>query len=481
MLTNRKRRGPALDPGASPSFSGGLAGLSVLSLVVGAAAGLGAVAFRTLIALFHNLFFLGRVSVAYDANAYTPASPWGPFVLFAPVTGAIFVTFLVKTFAPEAKGSGVPEVMDAAYHGKGVIRPVIALVKAVASSLGIGSGASLGREGPILQIGATLGSLAGRLVPVSERRRLTLIAAGASGGIAATFNTPIGGMLFATELILREASVRTLVPVMIASASGAYIGQLFFGVHPSFLFPLLGSPSFRLETPWLLGCYLGLGLLMGLASTVFIRTVYGLEDLAEALFKRNAYLRHMAGMLVFGALIVLLRARLGHYYVEGTGYAVVQDILSGRLTVAWLLVLLFGLKLLATGLALGSGGSGGIFSPSLFMGAALGTAYGLLLRYLFPGLGVSLPIFAVAGMAGFVAASTGAALAAAVMIFEMTLEFSIVVPILLTVALSYGLRKLLCRESLYTMKLARRGRGIPEEMLPPAFRGGAGDRPPTAF
>jgi CIC family chloride channel protein len=434
-----------------------------LSLAVGCASGLGAVAFRTLIALFHNLLLLGRFSLVYDANAHTPPSPWGPVVLLAPVAGAVVVTFLVKTYAPEAKGSGVPEVMDASYYGRGVIRPRVGLVKALASSLGIGSGASVGREGPILQIGATVGAAAGQVLAMPVRQRVILIAAGAAGGISATFNTPIGGVLFATELILREATVRTLVPIMIASAAAAYVGQLFFGLHPSFLFPVYGAAVFRAESLGGLGAYAGLGVLTGLAATLFIRTVYGLEDAWSRLARKNAYIRHMSAMLLVGAAMVVLQARFGHYYVEGTGYATVQDVLAGKLAGPGLLVLLLVMKMAATGLSLGSGGSGGIFSPCLFMGATLGLAYGLGLQSVLPSLGASLPIFAIAGMAGFVAAATGAALAAAVMIFEMTLEFSLVVPILLTVALSYGVRRLLCRESFYTMSLARRGRPIPEE------------------
>jgi CIC family chloride channel protein len=448
----------------------------MLSVAVGCASGLGAVAFRGLIALFHNLFFLGRLSVVYDANVHTPPSAWGAFVLFAPVAGAVLVTFLVRTYAPEAKGSGVPEVMDASYYGRGVIRPRVAVVKALASSLGIGSGASVGREGPILQIGATVGAAAGRVLAMPVRQRVILIAAGAAGGISATFNTPIGGVLFATELILREATVRTLVPIMIASASATYVGQLFFGVHPSFLFPVFGAAFFRSESLGTLGAFAGLGVLTGLAATLFIRAVYGLEDAFATLVAKNAYLRHMAGMLLLGAAMVLFQARYGHYYVEGTGYATVQDVLAGRLLLPGLLVLLFAMKLLATALSLGSGGSGGIFSPCLFMGATLGLAYGLCLRSLFPPLASDLPIFAIAGMAGFVAAATGAALAAAVMIFEMTLEFSLVVPILLTVALSYGLRRLMCQQSFYTMKLTRRGRPIPEEASFPAAEPDPGGR-----
>ena len=216
--------------------------LYALSVVVGAVAGLGAVAFRGLIAVVHNLFFLGRFSWSYDANAHLPASPWGAFVILVPVAGAFGVAFLVKNFAPEAKGHGVPEVMDATYYHEGIIRPVVAVIKALASALSIGTGGSVGREGPIIQIGAAFGSTVGRLIAMPRWKRITLVAAGAGGGIAATFNTPIGGILFAIELILHEVSVRTLVPVGIATITATYIGRYFFGLNPSFVIsPLPGS------------------------------------------------------------------------------------------------------------------------------------------------------------------------------------------------------------------------------------------------
>lgn len=188
--------------------------LWTLSILVGIVAGLGAVAFRVLIGFFHDLLFLGRLSVAYDANTHTPRSPWGPLVVFVPVAGALGVAFLVRNFAPEAKGHGVPEVMDAVYNRKGVIRPAVSVVKALASGLSIGSGASIGREGPIIQIGSSFGSTIGQLLRLSAWQRITLIAAGAGGGIAATFNTPVGGVLFAVEIVTHEVSARTLVPVV---------------------------------------------------------------------------------------------------------------------------------------------------------------------------------------------------------------------------------------------------------------------------
>ena len=199
------------------------------ALAVGVIAGLGAVVFRGMIGGFHNLLFLGRWSFAYDANVHTLASPWGAGIILVPVLGAIGVAFLVKTFAPEAKGHGVPEVMEAIYYKDGRIRPIVALVKSVASALSIGSGGSVGREGPIIQIGAAFGSTLGQLISMPARQRVILIAAGAGGGIAATFNTPIGGIAFAMELMMTSAGAQSLLMVALSCATATYIGRLFLG------------------------------------------------------------------------------------------------------------------------------------------------------------------------------------------------------------------------------------------------------------
>jgi CIC family chloride channel protein len=437
---------------------------SLLAVVIGAVAGLGAVAFRGLIALFHNILFLRTFSFTYDANVHTPASPWGIWVILIPVLGAFGVAFLVKNFAPEAKGHGVPEVMDAIYYNKGVIRPVVAVIKSLASALSIGSGGAIGREGPIIQIGSSFGSTLGQLIRLPMWQRITLVAAGAGGGIAATFNTPVGGVLFAVEIMMHEVSVRTLVPVAISTATATYLGRIFFGPHPSFIIPGFENHYFHLTNPAVLLTYVGLGILMGLVSALYIKSIYGFEDFFEKRIKGGYYVRHMSGMLVVGVMMFVLFRLFGHYYVEGVGYATVQDVLTGKNSVFLLLLLLAALKLLATALTLGSGASGGIFSPALFMGATLGGAYGILLQKIFPDLGVSAPAFAVAGMAGVVGGSTGAAMAAIVMIFEMTLDYSVIVPMTITVALSYEIRKLISRESIYTLKLVRRGHSMPESL-----------------
>ena len=438
----------------------GLVDLSVLAVVVGMITGVGAIAFRLLIGLIHNLLFLGQVSAFYDANLHTPPGPWGALVILVPVIGGLGVTFLVTTFAPEARGHGVPEVMDAIYYREGVIRPMVAAIKSLASALSIGSGASVGREGPIIQIGASLGSTLGQILPVTPWQRITLVAAGAGAGIAATFNTPIGGVMFAIELLMPEISVRTFLPVALATGTATFIGRLFLGMQPAFTILPAGAdadPSLLL-----LGLYGVLGVLVGVAATGFVRGLH----LAERVFDRigSSYLRHAVGMLVLGTLIYALQRAFGHYFVEGVGYSTIQDILFGQLGVPGLLFLLWVLKLAATSLSLGSGASGGIFSPSLFMGATLGGAFGALAQMLMPAAQVSVPAFAMVGMGAMVGGGTGAAMTAVIMIFEMTRDYDIVMPMIVAVALSIGVRRVLSRENIYTIKLVARRHFIPKAL-----------------
>jgi len=437
---------------------------SLLSVLIGVVAGLGAVVFRGLIALFHNLLFLGKLSVVYDATVHTPVSPWGGLVVLVPVLGGLCVVFLVKNFAPEAKGHGVPEVMDAIYYNRGIIRPVVAAIKSLASALSIGSGGSVGREGPIIQIGSSFGSTVGQVLRMPTWQRITLIAAGAGGGIAATFNTPVGGVIFAVEIVMHEVSVRTLVPVAISTATATYIGRVFFGPYPSFVIPAFETPYFHITNPLVLLSYVGLGLITGVVSAIFIKSIYGFEDFFEERIRGSYYVRHMVGMLLVGVMMYVLMINFGHYYIEGVGYSTIQDVLSGSQPQLYLLLLLIALKLVATSLTLGSGASGGVFSPALYMGATVGSAYGIILELFLPGFVLSPPAFAVAGMAGVVGGATGAAVAAIVMIFEMTLDYNVVIPMTITVAISYVVRKAFHQESIYTLKLVRRGHHMPEAL-----------------
>jgi chloride channel protein, CIC family len=437
--------------------------MALLALIVGIVTGIGAVVFRGLIGLIHNLMFLHQFSFTYDSSLFTPFNPWGPFVILVPIIGGIGVTWIVSNFAPEAKGHGVPEVMDAIYYQKGVIRPVVAVVKSIASALAIGSGAAVGREGPIIQIGSALGSTLGQIIRLQAGQRIVLVAAGAGAGIAATFNTPIGGVLFATELMLPEISVNTFLPVAVATGSATFIGRLFFGDQPAFSVPANLAPIPNdLNTALILLLYALLGVITAVAAAAFIRGLHLLEDGFDRIPGR--YTRHIAGMLLVGIMMYAFWTTRGHYYIEGVGYSSIQAILYYQIPGAGFLLVLMVSKLLATSISLGSGSSGGIFSPSLFMGASLGAAFASVVQIIFPGAPINVPAFAMVGMGAMVGSGTGAAMTAVTMIFEMTRDYQIVLPMILAVALALGVRRMLSAENIYTLKLVRRGHPIPKAL-----------------
>ena len=451
---------PSIDAASSRRAS--MLSLCMLALVVGVVTGYGAVAFRALVALIHNVAFYGVFSIDYDANLLTAPSTWGPLVILVPVIGGLFVVFLVNTFAPEAKGHGVPEVMNAIYFEQGRIRPMVALVKSVASSLSIGTGASVGREGPIIQIGSSLGSSIAQMFNLQTGQRITLLAAGAGAGIAATFNTPLGAVLFAIELMMPEVSTRTFLPVVIATGAATYIGRISFGLAPAFEVPLAAVPQVSAVDLQALIVYVVLGLLCGIAAWALIRSML----VTSTLFKNmpgNDYTRHAVGMLSIGILMYVLLLTGGNYYVDGVGYGVIQEILRGTMTSLPLLVILFFAKLYATSVSIGSGASGGVFSPSLFVGATLGAAVGVVGNMIFPDAGITPVEFALVGMGGVVAAGTGAAMTAIIMIFEMTRDYNIIVPLVVAVAIALGFRRMIISETIYTSKLVLRGRHIPKE------------------
>lgn len=465
----------------------------VLAFSVGCIAGLGAWVFRKMIGLVHNIFFMQESVLnfghagsifAYDANTHTPPPYNLPLVLIilSPIIGGLIVAFLVQNWAPEAKGHGVPEVMDAIHYKEGNIRPSVAGVKILASSFSIGSGGSVGREGPIIQIGSTFGSMVGVASGCSVAQRVTLIACGAAGGIAATFNTPIGGVVFAMELMLPASNSRTLMPLGITSVVATYIGRAAIGLHPAFDVPSLQNEATSIQNLLSLMWFVPFGVLVGLVSVLFVKGIYWSEDFFEAL-PGTYYTRHSLGMLVQGLLIYCMMVFSGHYYVQGVGYATIKDVLSWEAATQGsqtgsladigdtgvsnppFCMLLFLAKLLSTNVTIGSGASGGVFSPSLFIGATLGGVWGHIIAVVDPlgNAANSDPIQAcVAGMAGMVGGSTGASITAITMTFEMTRDYSTILPIIITTVLAHMTRKSISEDSIYTLKLVRRGHVVPE-------------------
>lgn len=440
----------------------GLVRLSVIAFCLGILAGFGAVLFRDLIGFVHNLAFRGELSIVHDVTIFTPPSPWGIGIVLVPVLGALLVNFLIVRWAPETRGSGVPQVMDAIYYNEGRIRPRVAAVKSLAAALSIGTGASVGREGPIIQIGAAIASWFGQVAPMAPWQRITLVAAGAGSGIAATFNTPIGGVMFAIEMMMPEVSTRTFVPVALATGAATFISRSLLGLEPAFHLPVLPHFTYDAASAMVLLLYAGLGVVVGVGAAAFVRGLaWSVKSFARI---PNSYLRHGLGMLGVGVMLYLLLVLFGRYYVEGVGYATIDTVLRGSLDLLPLLVFLFFAKLLATLLSLGSGASGGVFSPSLFLGAVAGAAFAIAAASLAPGLEISPISFAVVGMAAMVGGATGAAMTAVTMIFEMTHDFSIVMPMIVAVAVALGVRRVLSRENIYTINLLASRHFVPKAL-----------------
>ncbi|MGE0230173.1 MAG: chloride channel protein [Flavobacteriaceae bacterium] len=450
---------PALAGAEADERTVSLTVLCLLALLIGVVAAAGAVVFRFMISLAHNVIFLGKFGWWYDANQYDPPSLWGPLVVLSPVVGGLIVVWLVKTFAPEAKGHGVPEVMYAVYHKGGDVRGVVAIVKSIASAISIGSGASVGREGPIIQIGASFGSTLARKLSLPRWQKITLLSAGAGAGIAATFNTPLGGVLFAVELLLPEVSNRTFLPVVVATTTATYIGRIAFGLDPAFNVPVASiAPVGAVNVEALIG-FAVLGVLGGIASWAFVKFLAWCEDFFPAM-PGNDYTRNIIGMLIIGLMSYGFFVYTGAYHAAGVGYATIQDILDGGINSAIFFIILLLAKLLATSISLGAGASGGVFSPSLFIGATLGGAVGAVGAMISPNV-FSVEEFAVVGMGTLVGGATGASMTAIVMIFEMTRDYNVIVPLVLAVALAVGVRRALVADNIYTVKLRNRGKAIP--------------------
>jgi len=395
---------------------------------------------------------------------------WSVWLLpVLPVAGGLATGLLVHLFAREAKGHGVPEVIDAIYRQKGVIRPRVAVIKSLASACTIGTGGSAGAEGPIVQIGSAIGSGVAQLLHISRENTSTLIGCGAAAGIASVFNAPIAGVFFAIEVILRDFSVRTFTPIVIASVFSTAVTQAFMGENEA-IFAVLSGEHYKftfMELP----SYAMLGILCGLIAVGFIKFLYWTEDLFDEM-RIHPIIKPVIGAALLGGLGIFYLKVVGHTQAEGpnavpsffgNGYDTIRSMLApgtfGVDHVAMLVIALWlACKAIATCLTLGSGGSGGIFAPSLFIGAAAGSIIGLTLDAL--GLipsGGSPATYALVGMAAVVAGSTHAPLTAILIVFEITRDVYVLLPIMLAAVLSVVVAQLMLRDSIYTLKLRRRG------------------------
>jgi len=419
--------------------------LYILAALIGIGGGFGAVLFRWLIGMTHFLFLeKGQILLGTDKNF-----PW--LLPLIPALGGLCVGLMTYFLAREAKGHGVPEVMAAVVEKGGVIRSRVVIIKALASALCIGSGGAVGREGPIVQIGSAFGSSIGQFFRIPRHKLRILVGCGAAAGISATFNAPIAGLMFALEVILGEFAIHIFTPIIISSVLAAVTTQMILGDEIAF-----SVPAYQLVHPIELVNYIILGAILGVIAVVFTRMLYKAEDLFDEI-PIPEYLKPVIGGLIIGAMgIFAPRSINSDPAFFGVGYEAITNALVNNLPLL-MLSLYFVAKLVATLLTLGSGGSGGIFAPSLFMGAMIGGVLGHGAHTLFPNLTASPGAYALVGMAAMVGGTTHAPLAAMLIIFEMTRDYAIILPLMLATGISTVVASLIDRESIYTLKLSRRG------------------------
>ena len=411
----------------------------VLAGIVGILAGFGAVGFRMLIEFFQEL----ATGSSTDIIPTLLNMPWYK-KLIIPVCGAIIVGPLIYFFAPEAKGHGVPEVMHDVALKNGVIRQRVVVVKSLASAITIGTGGSVGREGPIVQIGSALGSTIGQWLKVSPERLKILVGCGAAAGIAATFNAPIAGAFFALEVILGNFALPSFSPIIISSVLATAVSRAFLEDCPAFI-----VPEYSLVSVWEILLYVILGIIAGGIAVIFSRLVYKSEDIFEKIPIPD-YLKNPIGGLLMGVIIIFAP------HVFGVGYETIDMALSGKLIWYGAIILIF-IKLFATSMTIGSGGSGGIFAPSLFLGAVTGSAFGKLANSLFPNITAHSGAYAMVGMGAVVAGATHAPITSILILFELTGDYKIILALMVACTISTIMAKKLYNESIYTLKLTRRG------------------------
>ena len=434
--------------------------LLVMAVVIGVSTGLAAVVFIRLIAFIQTFFYGGGEKILPELGRL--------WLILIPVIGGLLVGPIIVKFAPEAKGHGVPEVMQALILRGGRIRPRVAIAKIITSALCIGTGGSAGREGPIVQVGSALGSSIGQWLHLSDARIKNLVACGAAAGIAATFNAPIAGVVFAIEVLLSEIQVTVFGNVVVSAVAASIVSQIFLGARPAF-----EIPGYVMQSPWEILLYVILGLLAALVGIFFIRMLYYTEDVFDRLAIPE-WLKPATGALLLGILAFCypyvgtisyispndmalgLPISENYPHIFGSGFLFLEEVLQGRVPFFLLFLLIF-LKPLATSFTLGSGNSGGVFAPSLFTGAMLGGSFGYLAMHLFPNLNIEIGAYALVGMAAVFSAAARAPLTSMLIVFEMSNDYRLILPLMAAGMVASTFAQWLHSDSIYSLKLTKRG------------------------
>lgn len=408
-----------------------------MAIVLGLLAGGSIWLFEQFIEQFYHLFF-GQIGERLGAYGR-----WT--VMFLPMLGGLIVGLLVHLFVGAERHHGVAGIMESVAIGGGRLRYRRMPIKALAAAISIGSGASVGPEDPSVQIGSNLGSMLGQWLHLSDERVRSLVAAGAAAGVSSAFNAPIAGIFFALEIILGEMSVTMLGVVVLSSVVAATFTQAVSGTQPAF-----SVPGYTFDSVWELPLYALLGIFAGVVAVLYVRLLYLMHDYFHHI-RLPRWIKPMVAGTAVGVVGIFLPQ------IFGIGYATIGAILNGASYSIGFLLLLMVAKMVLTAVSIGGGFQGGVFAPSLFLGATLGAAFGMIMDMLFPTLQITPAAFAMVGMAAVLVGAIHAPLTAILLLFEMTNDYRIILPLMLSVTFSLLLSQWLERDSVYTLGLARQG------------------------
>jgi CIC family chloride channel protein len=412
-----------------------------MSVVVGLLSGCANILFRSTLHFVHKVIFVGGSDLLriHEGGYYKFLLP------LLPICGALLLIPLYYLSREEVYGYGFPRFLERVNIRGGIIKFKTLVVRILSASFTIGSGGSAGVEGPIAQIGGACGSLVGQASRFSGNRIKLLIAAGSAGAIASTFNAPIAGVMFATEIVLLgNYELTSFSAIVVSSGIATVISRMYYGENPIFMVPKYEAVS-TLELP----LYILFGLFIGLIAVLYIRTFFAIKDRFDGIHM-NPHLKPALGALIVGSIGIFFPQILGD------GYELIEMALEGNIIFVVMIALVF-LKIIATSLTLGSGGSGGVFAPALFIGAMAGGAYG---HTLFPAHTANPGAYASVGVGAFLASATHAPLTAIFLLFEMTGNYQIIVPIMLASIVGTLTARRMHYDSIDTVQLTRNGVNI---------------------
>ncbi len=421
--------------------------VSTLALIIGLVSGLIAYLLLLLIALIGNLIFMGVISTDLSLVQFDNV---GWLVIIIPALGGIVIGLMAKYGTPKIKGHGIPEAMEAVLTNKSKIHPRVAIFKPLSAALAIGTGGPYGAEGPIIQTGGAFGSILGQFVRTSAAERKVLLACGAAGGMAATFNTPIAAVIIAIELLLFEFKTRSFIPLVISSVMATAVHFVLIGSGP-----LFDMEAVNFGIPEGLPFYILLGIICGVVAVGFKRSFYWVEDQFEKIPVDHMWLPAIGGL---GLGII------GFFFpvVLGVGYDTITGILNNNFTLSFLLVIMV-FKSLALMVSLGSGTSGGLLAPMFMAGAALGGVYAMIWNGLIPGISLAPGAYALVAMAAVFGTASRSTFALIIFAFEITQDYNSIIPLMIGCVIADAVGLLLMKNTIMTEKLERRGLNIHQD------------------